>query len=123
MEGREFTLNDYIRIASIDYEVPGGVEKCVFMEEAYALGFDRGREGVVKYPLQRIIDILSANLDKEKTVRFSISSEGYLQMNFRNEVPGENTLTLLPEGEEDGDTWEPDPEDPLFQIINLKGEE
>lgn len=115
---KEFTFGDYQRLEEVLKRTnPDGVERSVLANEAYALGFERGKEGVTEYPIQVIIDLLKEAQETEKYVRFSVTSEGYAELSFRDgENPAEMALTLEPGAMPNGETWL-DPEDPLTEII------
>jgi hypothetical protein len=99
---KEMVLGDYQKIVQVQENLhPGRTDNVMIAFECYNLGFERGREGVTEYPLQRIIDILTDNLETEKTVRFNLTSEGYVELCFKDgKNPAVNCLTLLPDEEE-----------------------
>lgn len=120
MAQKEMVLGDYTKIRDVQERLhPEGVDNVMIAFECYNLGFERGREGVTEYPLQRIIDLLTENLETEKTVRFNLTSEGHVELCFSDgENPAEMSLTVLPDGEEPAPLEE---DDPLIQIINTRG--
>jgi len=116
---KEFTFGDYKRLEEVLQNTHPGtpVERCELANEAYALGFERGKEGVTEYPLQKIIDLLTEAQETEKYITFSVSSEGYAVLAFRNgENPAYVEITLDPEAMPNGEALD-DPEDPLRELI------